>query len=140
MSHLFIASQTWYDDLDTFFAHENQATPPSLSENGSLMSPKKTIEILSCLSDDDSLSKEPEIDAKVIANAAIIGMLKSTYGKTFPDYVINTFMPCYSSLLRQVERVDLVWDRYFEENSKNSQEKNVQLGPVERLLVIAFFQ
>ena len=101
---------------------------------------KKTIEILSCLSDDNSLSKAPEIDAKVIANAAIIGMLKSTYGKTFPDYVINTFVPCYSSLLRQVERVDLVWDRYFEENSKNSQEKNVQLGPAERLLVIAFFQ
>ena len=38
---LFIASETLVDDLDTFFAHKNQATPPSLSENGSLKLPKK---------------------------------------------------------------------------------------------------
>ena len=38
---LFTPSETLGDDLDTFFAHKNQATPPSLSENGSLKLPKK---------------------------------------------------------------------------------------------------
>ena len=65
------------------------------------------------------LSQASEIDAKVTAGAAIIDMLILTYGKTFRDYVINTFLPCYSSLLRQVERVDLAWARYFEESLKS---------------------
>ena len=40
-SRLFIASQTRDGNLDTCFAQENQATPPSLSENGSLKLLKK---------------------------------------------------------------------------------------------------
>ena len=46
-------------------------------------------------------------------------MLKPRYGKTFRDYAINTFVPYVSSLLRQVERADLVWDRYFAEYLQN---------------------
>ena len=49
-SRLFIACQTRNGDLDTFFAHENQESPPSLWENGSLKLPKKKSEILQCLS------------------------------------------------------------------------------------------
>ena len=51
--------------------------------------------------------------------AAIINMLKPTYGKTFRDYPINTIAPYIPNLLRQVERMDLVCDRYFAENWKN---------------------
>ena len=87
-------------DLDTLFAHEIQATPPSLSENGSLKLPNEKSEILPCLSHDDSLSEAPEIDAKVTDGAGITNMLRPTYGKTFRDYVINTFVPYISSLLR----------------------------------------
>ena len=54
-SRLFIDSQTRDGDLDTFFALENQATPPPLSENGSLKLPKKKSKLLSNLSHDDSL-------------------------------------------------------------------------------------
>ena len=99
-------------DLDTFLAHENQATPPSLSQNWSLKVPKKKIRNLCCLSQNDSLCEVPEIDANVIDRAVIINpllhnvlrcvwpfydiskwkvnMLKPTYGKTFSDYTINT--------------------------------------------------
>ena len=42
-----------------------------------------------------------------------------THGKKFRDHAINTFVWYISSLLRQVERVDLVWDRYFAESLKN---------------------
>ena len=77
-----------------------------------------------CLSHDDSLSEAPEIDAKVRDGAVIIKTLKSTYGKTFRDFFINTFVPYISSLLRQVKRVGLVWDRYFAESLTNcSREK-----------------
>ena len=47
-----------------------------------------------------SLSEAPEIDAKVTDGAAITNMFRPTYGKTFRDYVINTFVPYISSLLR----------------------------------------
>ena len=57
-------------------------------------------------------------------------MLKPTYGKTFRDYAINTFAPCISSLLRQVERIDIVWDRLFAESSKkHTREKRRVVGP-----------
>ena len=32
---------------------------------------------------------------------------------------INTFVPHISSLLRQVERMNLIWDKYFAESLKN---------------------
>ena len=55
--------------LTRLFAHENQATPPSLSENESLKLPKKiTNFVLSFV----SLSEASEIDVKVIDGAAII--------------------------------------------------------------------
>ena len=82
----------------------------------------------------------PKIDGKVIDGAAIIDMLKLTYGKAFRGYAINTFVSYISSLLRQVKRVDLVGDRYFAESLKNCTRENVELGSVERLPVIAFIQ
>ena len=72
-----------------------------------------------CLSHKDSLSKAPEMDAKVIDSAAIINIVKLTFGKTFRDNVINTFVPYISSLLSLIKRVDLVWERYFAETLNN---------------------
>ena len=71
-------------ELDTFFSNEKQATPPSLSENRSLKLAKKKLKILSVF--------YMMILSKVIDGATIINMLKSTYGITFRDYVINTFV------------------------------------------------
>ena len=59
------------------------------------------------------------MDAKVINSAAIINMVKLTFGKTFCDNAINTFVPYISSLLSLVKRVDLVWERYFAETLNN---------------------
>ena len=55
-------------------------------------------------------------------------MLKSAYGKTFRGFATKTFVICISSLLRQVERVDKVWDRYFEESLKNSTREKRGVG------------
>lgn len=53
------------------------------------------------------LSEAPEIVAKVIDDAVIINMLNPTYGKAFREYPINELVPYISSLLRQVELVNL---------------------------------
>ena len=89
---------------------------------------KKKSEVSSRLSHDCSLSEAPEIDAKVTDGAAVINILKPTYGKTFRDYAINTFVRYISSLLRQVERVDLVWDGYFVESLKDCSRENRGVG------------
>ena len=56
--------------LTQLFAHENQATPPSLSENESLKLPKKNHKF--CPVFHVSLSEASEIDVKVIDGPAII--------------------------------------------------------------------
>ena len=117
-SRLFIACQTRNGDLDTFFPHENQATPPSLLENGSLKLPKKKSEILQCLEFDKDVTESPDVDAKIIDGAAIINMLRPSRGKTFQDYANNTFIPFIAHLLKNVKRLDLVWDRYFDDSLK----------------------
>ena len=117
-SRLFIACQTRNGDLDTFFAHENQAIPPSLSENGSLKLPKKKSEIVQCLECDKDVTESPDVDAKIIDGAAIINMLRPSTGKTFQDYANNTFIPFIAHLLKNVKRLDLVWDRYFDDSLK----------------------
>ena len=56
------------------------------------------------------------VDAKIIDGAAIINMLRPSTGKTFQDY--NTFIPFIAHLLKNVKRLDLVWDRYFDDSLK----------------------
>ena len=81
-SRLFIACQTRNGDLIKYFhAHENQAAPPSLSENGLLRLSKKT--------------------PKIQIQAVYINMLIPATGKRFRDYAIHTL----------VNRVDIVWYR-----------------------------
>ena len=74
------------------------------------------------------LSEAPDIDAKVIDGASTIKMLKPTYSKTSRDYVINTFVSYISSLLRQVERMDLVRNRYFAEGLKKCTREKRRVG------------
>ena len=48
-SHLYISSQVRATDMDIFFRHENNAYPPSLSDNGELRLPSKKSDLLDCL-------------------------------------------------------------------------------------------
>ena len=80
--------------------------------------PKKKSEILQCLECDKDVTESPDVDAKIIDGAAIINMLRSSTGKTFQDYANNTFIPFIAHLLKNVKRLDLVWDRYFDDSLK----------------------
>ena len=75
------------------------------------------------------LSEALEIDAQVEDGAAVINILKPTHGKTFCEDAMNISVPYISNVFRQVEPVDLVWDRKCKRKTF-----------VEKLLVIAFLQ
>ena len=49
-SQLYVISQVREGNLDTFFCHENQDYPPSISQNGSLRFGQKS-ELINCLTD-----------------------------------------------------------------------------------------
>ena len=67
-SRLFIACQLRESDLETFFQHENQAFPPSLSENGHLRPAMSKSDITACILRDDyiQLCESPKCWSKDI--------------------------------------------------------------------------
>lgn len=111
-SRLYIACQTRSGDLDTFFAHENQPNPPSLSSNGTLRFGTKS-DLLACLEKmEPSERQSPPVDVLVLDGAAIIQMLAPGQCKTFDDYAAKVVIPYITCQLRNVSRLDLVWDQY----------------------------
>ena len=98
---MYISCQTRDGNLDEFFAHENQACPPSLSNMGKLRIGTKS-DIVSCLeklvptSTRDSLPDvqpcTPIVDAVVLDGAAIVNMLKPGTARTFSDYASQVFL------------------------------------------------
>ena len=82
-SRLFIACQTRDGDLETFFEHENQTFPPSLSENGTIRLVNQKCDILVFIQEDilHSVIESPVVDAKVFDGGAIINMLSPREGK-----------------------------------------------------------
>ncbi|KAJ8397883.1 hypothetical protein AAFF_G00435720 [Aldrovandia affinis] len=75
---LFIASQTRDGDLDEFFAHENQACPPALSQMGKIRLGTKS-DLVGCLEglitprENDAAS--PPVEVMILDGAAIVNML-----------------------------------------------------------------
>ena len=58
-------------DLDQFFAHENQSTPPSLSVGGKLRNGK--VDLLSCLQLERlQTTSAPAVDAKFLDGAFVV--------------------------------------------------------------------
>ena len=49
-------------------------------------------------------------------------------GKTFQDYASNTVVPYIANISKNVCRIDLVWDRYFEDSFKGGTREKRGLG------------
>lgn len=117
-SRLYISCQTREGDLENFFAHENQATPPSLSHGGKLRSGTKA-DLLSCLElMDGDPSHSPSVNTTIFDGAAIVQMLSPGTAKSFQDYADEVFSPYILSQLRTADRVDIVWDVYLHDSLK----------------------
>ena len=121
-SRLYIACQSRESDLEQFFAHENQPVPPSLSCSGRLRIGTKS-DLLSCL---EALGTDVACDylagvtARIIDGAAIVNMRKPKLVRTFTfgEYADNNLIPFLKSQLVDVERLDVVWDRYLPNSLK----------------------
>ena len=120
-SRLYISCQVREGDLDSFFTHENQNYPPSLSQYGTLRSGNKS-DLLFCLERlCPAKAEKPSVDVLLLDWAAIVNMLKPTGAcKTFAEYSQFVFIPYITRELESVKRVDVVWDRYLSNSLKDS--------------------
>ena len=97
-SRLYIALQIHNGDLDEFFRHENQASPPALSQMGVFRTGNKH-----CLQDlaSEENTSTPTVQATILDGAAIVNMLQPGCAKTFHDYATDYHT---SSTCQQVRR------------------------------------
>ena len=118
-SRLFIACQTRDGKLEEFFKYENQPWPPSLAEDGKLRGGTKA-DLLKCLEDlpEELPNAIPDVNAKVMDGAALVHMLVPVAGTTFKMYAQNKFAEYITKELECVDRLDIVWDVYKENNLK----------------------
>ena len=119
-SRLYIACQARQSNLDSFFEHENQACPPSISDMGQLRQGSKS-DLMACLTKSSQpASVHSGIDAKVLDGAAIVHMVRPGACRTFEEYSKQMFLPYITSQLETVSRVDIIWDRYLTDSLKQS--------------------
>jgi hypothetical protein len=117
---LYIAAQHRNSDLKDFFKHENQPYPPSLSENGILRTVKKS-ELINCICSENG-NEIPQFNCKIFDGAVLVHMINPTKGQTFNEYCQDNLIS-YSSQQskdKDVRRVDVVWDIYLEQSTKNT--------------------
>ena len=133
-SRLFIACQVRDGDLDDFFQHENQSCPPALSCDGKLRYCNKS-DLLGCLEKlVPSQQEPPSVSTLVIDGAALVNMLAPQQCKTFDDYAVKIFLPHISAKLKQVRRLDLVWDQYLQHSLKSMTRDKRGLGVRRRVV------
>ena len=114
---LYIANQQCEGDPATFFPHENQAFPPSLSENGKPLIGKKS-DLLKCLVSQSGHTEETKFDCKIFDGASLVHMLKPTAVCTFKEYADQIFFKFLRHQLQHINRIDVVWDQYWDESIK----------------------
>ena len=118
-SRLYISCQIRSGDLDAFFSHENQATPPSLSIGGEIWLGTKA-DLLECLEVEKfQVANAPIVDVKLLDGAAVVQMLNPGAVKTFQEYADTVFLPYVFQQLSTAKRVDIVWDEYILHSLKN---------------------
>ena len=131
-SKLYIGCQNRDGDIDEFFKHENQAFPPSLSDFGKLRATVKS-ELLTCF---EALSPPKRelpngVSVVILDGAAIVQLLKVVGVSTYEQYANDIFKPYVTSILRAVDRVDIVWDSYKADSLKASTRENVEKASVD---------
>ena len=119
---LYVACQSRNGDLADFFAHENHAYPPAISEYGKLRKGNKA-DFLACLERHESsdVDEPTGVTAKIIDGAAMVQFSKPNQVKTFGEYSKEVFR---KAVFREfstngMQRVDVVFDRYISGSLKS---------------------
>ena len=91
--HVYVSCQVRDGNLDTFFSHENQDFPPSLSTYGDIRTGTKS-DILQCLEKvSPSQNDRPDVDMLLSDKAVTANMLRPRAVKTFHEYSHQVFLP-----------------------------------------------
>ena len=104
-------------NVATFFAHENQSTPPSLSDFGKLKLGKKS-DLLDSLPFSNQHIPPEKVDCKIYDAPAIVHFLPTGAARTFEEYAEVVFLPYITHQLLTTERIDVVYDRYIDGSIK----------------------
>ena len=78
--------------MQTFFKHENQPYPPSISEYGKLQSTKKS-DLLYLLAQNNLNSPPESFDSIVFDGGALVHLLSTTSISTFDQYANEVIIP-----------------------------------------------
>ncbi|KAJ8887573.1 hypothetical protein PR048_013790 [Dryococelus australis] len=104
---------------DTLGRHENQPYSPSLSVVQSQEQQKKNLISLNVVHSRlsfGSVQFEPKVDTKVHDGDVIVHRLTNGATRTFNDYIEHVFIPYIASQATNVDRLDVIWDKYFSYN------------------------
>ena len=116
-SRLYIVAKHRDCDMASFFKHENQHYPPSLSDYGKLRFANKS-DLLHILAQESQQDAPSSFDAIAYDGAALVHLLPTNQVATFDEYASSVFLPHITRQLETCTRVDIVWDRYISDSIK----------------------
>jgi len=132
-----IATQSRDGDIHEFFAHESQKLPPLLAENEEKIYHSRKSKVLDCLhkeiegrlSSMDFQESLTHFDSVVIDGGALIHSLIPRAGAvTFENYLTKHFLKHLQMELRKTQRLDIVWDTYWESSIKGQARDDSGMG------------
>ena len=135
-ARLYIGCQNRGGNLDEFFCHENQPSPPSLSDRGRLRGGSKS-DLIKCfdrLHEPMEKNSEPLVTAAIFDGAALVQMLKPGDQKTFQEYSEKVFIPYIENWLAKTDRADVVWDIYDKQSLKSTLREKRGIGNRRRVM------
>ena len=105
----------------SFFQYENQSSPASLSDDGTLHNCQKSqlIDILESLV--TILDTEPEADIVIIDSSTFCNILPPRASKSFGDYIRQDLIPIVESYGNKFQRTHMVFDVYREDSLKSEE-------------------
>ena len=119
-SQLYISCQVRGCNLDDFFRHENQPSPPALAQYGQMRSGTKSDLATILESSVTSPDVRPHVEVLLLDGAVAVNLLKPGACKTFQEYGENVFLKYITSQLHDVsKRLDIVWDEYIHDSLKS---------------------
>ena len=120
-SRLYIVAKHRDCYMASFFKHENQHYPPSLSDYRKLRFATKS-DLMHILAQEGGQLQDPPHSFDVIAldGAAIVHLLPTNNVTTFNEYASSVFLPHIPLQLQKCTIVDVVWDTYISDSIKAS--------------------
>ena len=104
----------------TALSRESSCNPPSLTKDGHMHHGNKA-DIVDCITTDKHKHRNrPNATCTIIDGTALIRKMKPGLATTIKEYIDNILSPNILSHFSYASRVDLVFDRYFQNSVKNA--------------------